>query len=53
MSRERIAYLLIALLVAALAAVVAWRVYWARDKVIGRQRNRESARRKEGPQRGE
>ena len=47
MSRQEIAYLLIALIVAALAAVIAWRVYSSRDRVIGRQRNRELTRRKE------
>ena len=46
MSRQGIAYLLIALIVGALAAVIAWRVYSSRERVIGRQRNRETARRK-------
>lgn len=47
MSRQGIAYLLIALMAAVLAAVIAWRVYSSRDRVIGRQRNRELTRRKE------
>ena len=36
MSRQWIAYLLIALMAAALAGVIAWRVYSSRDRIIGR-----------------
>lgn len=48
MDRERIAYLLIALIVAMLAGVVVWRVFYARDRVMSRQRKRERARRRSG-----
>ena len=45
MSRETIAWLLIGLMVVARAAAIAWRVYYARDRVIDRQRGRERASR--------
>lgn len=43
MSRQGIAYLLIALMVLALAAIVWWRVYHSRDRKLGRQGNRARA----------
>lgn len=48
MSRQGIAYLMIVVLALALAAIVAWRVYHSRDRVLGRRRNRERAFRKAG-----
>jgi len=45
MNQKAIAYLLIGVMVLALAAIVAWRVYHSRDRMVGRQRRREKAHR--------
>ena len=45
MNRQAIAYLLIGLIVLAMAAAIAWKVYHSRDRAIGRQRSRDRARR--------
>lgn len=44
MSREAIAYLLIAVIVLALAAVIAWKLYDSRDRRLARQWRQEKAR---------
>jgi hypothetical protein len=44
MSRLAIAWLLIGLMLLALAAAVAWKVYHSRNRVLDRQRSRDKAR---------
>lgn len=44
MSRQAIAYFLIGLIALALAATIAWKAYYSRDRTIDRQRRRELAR---------
>jgi hypothetical protein len=40
-SRQAIACFLIALIALALAATIAWQAYYARDRTIGRRRQRD------------
>ena len=44
MDRHLIAYLLIALILGAIAARIAWNMHNSRDRVIGRRRRREEGR---------
>jgi hypothetical protein len=45
MNREAIAYLLIGLIILAMAAAIAWKIYHSRDRALGRRRGRDRARR--------
>ena len=45
MSRGAIAYLLIGLIILAMAAAIAWKMYHSRDRALDRRRSRDRARR--------